>query len=314
MDSTSPGAAADTSPDEAPLREAGDRDRAEDWAFVLQALEIPSRVEPLADGRWALMVGRHHLAQAHTTLDDYDRERSERALDHLRPPPPAAEHGPSVLGVIIAGALLAFFVATGPRAEAPAWFAAGVASAERILHGEPWRLVTALTLHGDAAHVFGNAVGLLVLGNALGRWVGSGAAAWLILAAGTLGNAVNAFAYRSHHLSIGASTAVFGAVGLLAALGVLHRFRFGQRRMRALLPLAAGLALFGMLGVGEPGDGARIDVLAHLFGLAAGLATGFAAGPLLRRPPGRLGQGLLAATALAAVLLAWVVARGHGTA
>ena len=45
--------------------------------------------------------------------------------------------------------LLAFFAVTGPRAAGADWFAAGASDAERVLHGEWWRTITALTLHAD---------------------------------------------------------------------------------------------------------------------------------------------------------------------
>jgi hypothetical protein len=62
---------------------------------------------------------------------------------------------------------------------------------------------------------------------------------------------------------IGTSTAVFGALGTLSALQVPRR--------RAWLTLGVGVALLGFLGTGS-----RADLLAHLFGFAAGVAEGLA--------------------------------------
>jgi len=39
-----------------------------------------------------------------------------------------------------------------------------------IVHGQWWRVVTALTLHSDFMHVAGNAVAFIVFLTALGRW------------------------------------------------------------------------------------------------------------------------------------------------
>ena len=82
-----------------------------------------------------------------------------------------------------------------------------------ILDGELWRAVTALTLHADGAHVAGNAVLGAVFGSAVSRSLGPGVALAWVIAAGTLGNFINAWKHTDSHVSVGASTAVLGAVG-----------------------------------------------------------------------------------------------------
>jgi rhomboid protease GluP len=47
--------------------------------------------------------------------------------------------------------------------------------------------------------------------------LGPGVGLWLVLLAGTAGNALTAVAYGTQHNSVGASTAMFGAIGILAA-------------------------------------------------------------------------------------------------
>jgi membrane associated rhomboid family serine protease len=160
-----------------------------------------------------------------------------------------------------------------------------------MVGGEWWRAATALTLHADAGHAAGNAVALGLLLWALARRLGPGPATWLALGAGLAGNAATALVTRGGHLSVGASTAVFGALG---ALTVLH-----APRRQAWLALASGVALLGMLGTGE-----RSDLFAHLFGFVAGVAEGWA----LRRaaPPRRsLAQPVLALAAAVPLALAW---------
>ena len=90
--------------------------------------------------------------------------------------------------------LLAAYVVMGPRdtAEPTAWFRAGSASAELIVRGQWWRAVTALTLHADLLHLFGNAVASVIFVTAVGRWLGAGIGAWLILLAGAGGNLITA--------------------------------------------------------------------------------------------------------------------------
>src|SRR2546422_168453 len=120
-----------------------------------------------------------------------------------------------------------------------------------------------------------------------------------LLAAGAGGNVLNAFLHGAHHSAVGASTAVFGAIGLLGGL------QFGRKRRRrgAWLPVAGTLALLAMLG-----SDCEADIVAHLFGLLVGGVLGVAAALLVARPPGRPAQWALAGAALAAVAGSWLVA------
>ncbi len=204
---------------------------------------------------------------------------------------------------MMAGAIVLAYLATGPRAEGGAAFRVGAADAGRILAGEPWRTATALTLHADVAHLVANAVAGAFLATAVCRTLGGGLGAALIVAAGVAGNALNAIVRGPPHVSVGASTAVLGAVGLLSGLAFARTRRAVRSRGRAWLPLAAGLALLGMLGA-DP----RSDLGAHAFGFAAGVVLGALAGWTLGAAPGPAAQRVLASAALAAVAAAWWLA------
>src|SRR5437870_5413008 len=136
------------------------------------------------------------------------------------------------------------------------------------------RVTASRTLAGDWALVLasaGIAHRLLERDDAFALAVtaGDAGAAGEALAAFDGANLATAAVRRGRHLSVGASTATFAALGILAGLQVVRRFRHGARGRRAWLPLAAGLGLFAMLGVGE-----HADVLAHLFGLGVGAVVG----------------------------------------
>jgi rhomboid protease GluP len=281
------------------IRVADQPGRAESWSFVLEALGIPHRVLDTDMGR-AIVVDAAVATKASAALQDSDREAAE-----VVPEPPAPDTGSSWLGVAVALGLVAFhFFVTGPRGGA-SWYAAGSATAEAIVRGAWWRAVTALTLHADVAHVAGNAAALIIFVSALGRWLGGGVAALLLLFSGFAGNLANAYLHGAHHNSIGASTAAFGALGILGGLQFVRRYRFTarmDRRRRALTAVAACLGLFAMLGVGER---AEIDVMAHVTGLVAGLVTGFVTGHLLRRPVRPLVQALLVVASAAIVAGCW---------
>jgi membrane associated rhomboid family serine protease len=132
--------------------------------------------------------------------------------------------------------------------------------------------------------------------------VGVGGA--LVLLSGAGGNLANALFHASHHVSVGASTAVFGAVGLLSGLAVARRRRRLSLRRHSWLPLGAGLAILAMLGTA----GARVDLWAHLFGLLVGACLGIPVGFALPRPARPLVQWILGGAALVTVLYCWALA------
>lgn len=277
------------------VRTAADRRRGEELALVLEALGIPHRLERAA-GTFELRVpwGEHERAVA--ALDAYEREPRRR---RARPPRPL-----TLLGVHVGVVLAIFALVTGPRADGGRWFREGSARAEAVLGGEPWRVVTALTLHADAGHLVGNvALGMVVLGALGGMW-GWGVATLLTVASGAAGNVVNAWLRGTAHDAVGASTAIFGAIGALAGTGFVERRRAVLGR--PWVAVAAALGLLGMLGAGE-----GTDVLAHLFGLAAGLGAGAAAAVVARRAPGGWVQLAAGGLAVLSVAAAWLAALGR---
>ncbi len=142
-------------------------------------------------------------------------------------------------------------------------------SALYVIQGEHYRLVTSLMLHADLQHLAGNLAGLFVFGASLLNLTGPGAGCLMILLSGMTGNLMNAYFYKTAHLSIGASTAVLGTAGVLTAMQVVKRRGITGINPRTFVPLAAGAALVGMLSGGE-----NTDLSAHLFGFISGLLIG----------------------------------------
>jgi len=169
------------------------------------------------------------------------------------------------------GALALFYLFTGPWSYKSAWFINGAISGRQILeNGEWWRLVTALTLHADAVHIFGNVLVGGILVHFLCRLLGNGLGWFLILLSGILGNFLNVFLRGFSHNSVGFSTAIFGTIGILAGYQAITKRTATAKEI--LLPLAAGGGLLAILGAG----GQRTDLGAHFFGLLAGVALGAA--------------------------------------
>ena len=139
--------------------------------------------------------------------------------------------------------------------------------------GEWWRPLTALFLHADAEHLMGNVlIGgffCLMVATAFGPWRGWG----LIFLCGYLGNLLNAWLHApGPFYSLGASTATFGALGLVVGHGLVTVVRSHRLRemKRLLVPLGVGLGLFGWFGIG----GADTDVSAHVLGAGSGIVLG----------------------------------------
>jgi len=175
------------------------------------------------------------------------------------------------------------------------------ASASAILNGEIYRTVTALMIHANSLHLAGNMAGLALFFTAVCSVQGFGVGSFCVLASGALGNYFTAMLYRSAHLSIGASTAVFGAVGILIAHQTFSSFRVAKQRFRAWLPLGGGLCLLALFSEGE-----HTDILAHLFGLGSGVAVGFIFEFAVKKPPGLLSQYLFISLTLAVIIVSWL--------
>jgi len=284
---------------EAYLRVATDRKRAEDWALVLVAEGMKATVRRSEHG-FVLSVSRKDAQRAAAVLSAYDRERGMRAA----PAPEGDGRGYLIAAAVIPLALIVIAVLTGEGGPWRAFFARGVADSAAILSGELWRTVTALTLHTGTVHVMMNAVSIALFLGAVCRTLGVGFGSAATLLSGAGGNLLNALFHGVPHHAVGASTAIFGAVGLLAGLGVARRLRGGTTGRRAWVPMAAGLGLLAMLGT----TGARVDVWAHLFGLLVGGALGLPIGLLVHRPPNPRVQRLLGGSALAVVILSWMLA------
>ena len=156
------------------------------------------------------------------------------------------------------------------------WLESGKFLADRVLNGEWWRLITANTLHVDDAHLISNFFGLLLFVSGVNYYLGPGFSWFMVLLSAALGNYFNALLYQIGHPSIGASTAVFGAVGLIATFGIRTYYHRREIRGRIVFPLVAGLGLFAMLGTNP-----ESDVTAHLFGFAAGILVGMPLLPLI---------------------------------
>ncbi len=290
----------DRTPAEVEVCAVSSRGQADEYALVLVAIGLAPRIRA-RDGGLVVTVRGDEAERARSAIDEWTLEHQDDPPKNQAPPPPL-DFQP---GITLSIALLAVFLVSGPRQAGGPWFESGSADAARILAGDLFRTVTALTLHADLPHLLSNVLaGTLFLAAVCGM-LGAGIGSLLVLLAGAAGNYANAMLYGSHHISVGASTAVFAAVGILGGVGVVRRRRQGFAGGRAWLPFAAAFGLLAMTGMSP-----RTDLSAHFFGFFAGCMAGPLAGWAFPEPPPRPGQWLAGAAGAALVVSCWSAAHG----
>ncbi|MEZ5973286.1 MAG: rhomboid family intramembrane serine protease [Planctomycetota bacterium] len=281
-------------------------------ALVLQAMGLPYAITGDGNG-WHLWVPEVHAGVALAELRSYEEEN--RFMRNRPAPPPSF---PVALAPLFAYLIvLSLFYAVGRDGLFGInFYRAGLMDSGLVLKGEIWRLATALTLHGDIGHLAANLFfgGLFVA--LLTQSLGSGLAWAGTLVSGVLGNLVTTWISGDGHRAIGASTAVFGTLGLFTVYEWVRRRKLRltlapSQRFRAIAPLLGGSVLLGFLGTGGGGAGERVDVLSHLTGFCCGAALGALAAwrswpvgitPAVQR---RAQIGVLVVLAVAWIAAAW---------
>lgn len=283
--------------------ESANRRACADRALVLESLQIPYRIvdEPHS---CALVVPAEFSARARDELVLYDDEN---------PPPvvkPKAKFVhqnalPGILGYAIAVCLVAGLAARGMFAFD--WLAAGRVDGVLIRAGEWWRTFTALTLHSGIRHLVGNLVFGGLFGLFAGRLLGPGVAWLTILLAGAAGNLLNTLLLDPGHRAIGASTAVFAALGLVAGFVWRGKLMAQDRWAYRLGPIVGGFALLMYTGTGGP----KTDVGAHLMGFLCGLLAGILLAPVRARLASAQLQLKSGWLAIVLIAFAWLIAYLH---
>jgi rhomboid protease GluP len=245
-------------------------ERVQTYGLVLSALGIAHQISRQGS-LWSLAVGPYQRATAIEAISLYLKENPAR-LPHEQTFFNIGSRSYSAWYVAAILALIHLLIALSSEQEL---FATTLgADADRIMAGELYRCVTALLLHADGQHLLGNLAGLILFGTVVASLCGWGLGWLMILAAGFAGNFFTALWYQHSHLAIGASTAIFGAVGICTLLslrigGMWSKTQHAQLAWRRWMPLAGGLALLGLLGTSP-----HADLMAHMSGFAAGLILG----------------------------------------
>ncbi|BDD86101.1 rhomboid family intramembrane serine protease [Desulfofustis limnaeus] len=288
--------------DDVTVVSSSDHELIDSCTLVLTAVGIEHYTRTGADGSQAIVVPAAAAATAAGHLDKYFQENRYWPPAPATPATVTSQRPPTLM---VVGALALFYLVTGPWQPESSWFAAGAGDGSAILHDDQWyRLVTALTLHADFAHLAGNClIGGIVLHYFL-QIHGTGLGLLAVLLSAAVGNYVNVQLHGGNHLFVGYSTAVFSTIGMLSA----HQMRIRRPPFTArfILPLLAGAGLLAMLG----SSGQRTDLGGHLFGLLAGIGVGLllTTGPLPRLRESSFAQTVALLATISILLLCWNLA------
>ena len=281
--------------------ESSHRQACTDRALVLASLNIPHEILRV-DLHHTLVVPTEVFEKAKYEIWQYDKENQPVRPQRPRPVPVFQNAVPGIVAYIVIVCLVAWLA--GESAFNKDWVAAGRVDGELIRQGEWWRTLTALTLHSGFRHLAGNIGFGALFGILAGRLFGSGLTWLCVVIASGLANTLNTLLLASSHRSLGASTAVFAALGLVAGFVWRAKLMAQDRWAYRLGPIVGGIALLAYTGTGD----ANTDIGAHLAGFVCGFGLGMLLTLLPKIPSARRFQLLCGTIAITILAVSWIVA------
>jgi rhomboid protease GluP len=154
---------------------------------------------------------------------------------------------------------------------------AGALSRDLVLHGEVWRLFSAMFLHGGLEHLIGNAVGLFIVGMATEHAYGKLEMLGIYFISGLAGNIFSVAINPGP--AVGASGAIFGLLGatIVFFLKYKDRLHVRDKRVGNVLLMWAGYSIVTAYFI------PFVDNAAHVGGLIGGAFSGYWLTPRLMR-------------------------------
>lgn len=262
---------------------------AQEHALVVLAMRQPCWVQAAEDGAFLLHTEPAAAEAARREISAYDHEQADSCRD---PSPSGGRFRFKAGGGALALWMLALIAGFLLQQHDPSLTDRGASSSVGLIgHGDWWRPLTSLFLHADLPHLVGNLIAGACFGTLASKSIGAARAWPLILLGGVGGNTLTSLtAWPEAYESIGASTAVFGALGLLSGIGFVSLWRSDRRLpwLKITAPVLAGVVLLGWLG-GAP-VGAGVDVAGHAAGFLCGLVGGSFAEAWPRKPSAATAQ------------------------
>ena len=140
----------------------------------------------------------------------------------------------------------------------------------------PWTLVSSIFLHGSGSHLIFNMFALVLFGLLLEKFVGSMKFLVIFFVSGIIAGVASSLMYSA---SLGASGAIYGILGTLAAI----RPKMIVWTYGVPMPMVAASGFYLLLDLGGLFFPSNVANAAHIAGLVAGVAIGLA----LREPEQR---------------------------
>jgi len=143
-----------------------------------------------------------------------------------------------------------------------------------LVENEYWRFFTSNFLHFTPQHLLNNMLLLAVAGSYVEPELGHIRFLIIYVLSGILGSVSSCLymVYKAtYSVSAGASGAIFGVVGALLYIILIHKGKFSGIKLKGML-----LSVFLMLFVGITSKG--VDNAAHIGGLVIGFALAFVTG------------------------------------
>lgn len=295
-DQSAPGTPERDSPPWISLLQHTSRQFVLDAALVLDAVGIEQRTHRILD-QWNLLVRSDDAPEASRQLATYlteNRTRPER-------PVPIIAKGNGWVGV--AGFLGIIWML--PWLEGRLGFQhlreVGALHAAAVRDGAWWQVITALTLHADLGHIAANSLFGGLFGYLLARFLGGGVGWLMAVLCAAAANLTSAFIQADDFRALGASTAVFAALGLIGAYAWQRGYFVSDNKRRRFAPAFAAIAMIAFTGT----SGENIDLFGHVFGFGYGFAIGYLYARWNPGHVGIVGQWLAGAATLTLVTVAW---------
>ncbi|WP_126992714.1 rhomboid family intramembrane serine protease [Thermosipho globiformans] len=139
-----------------------------------------------------------------------------------------------------------------------------------VSHGQWFRIVTSMFVHGGFIHLIFNMYALFFLGRIVENVYGTEKFLTFYFLSGIVGNLATQIFYYSS-FSVGASGAIFGLIGVLFAAGFRKDTPYSLKPITgsALLPMIVINIIFGIM------PGTNINNAAHIGGFLTGMLLGY---------------------------------------
>ncbi|WP_102349558.1 rhomboid family intramembrane serine protease [Bacillus sp. Marseille-P3661] len=148
----------------------------------------------------------------------------------------------------------------------------GIGSNMDVYHGEYWRLITPIFLHGSFGHLLFNSFSLILFGPALEVMLKKFKFIILYFVGGALANIGTFFVAPINYLHLGSSSAIFSLFGIYVYMVIYRKDlidRMSSQIIITILVVGFAMTIFR----------SNINIFAHIFGLLGGAALG----PILLR-------------------------------